>query len=792
MHKGTLFFALLLFTFNLYPQKIQSIAANDIKNPISTAYGIVFTDAKNSALYILENNKPILLTSSPGCGTYYTYSKDKQYIGFKYIDGNGNQIPSIINLTTKEITRLSSPVKSAGQISFADNGSIAFTMGNDLIVHSNNEEIKYDLGNYSNTAPISPKGNFVIYNNNDDKLFLMNLLTKEKRQISDDSCGYFSPLWSPDGNKILYSSLSGIMKVYDLENSKTYFLGDGLSPSWSNASQLIIYYKNEIKNLQLLNSDLYVSSFDGKVKNQLTSTADQFEVDPSFGNNDSEIVYSLSGNEKIIHASFFQPDLLSKIKNEISVSIKPISFPSLNSFKSTEDVDTLDMPYINQVYDTPDYFNGNWACGPTSSMMVLAYYKVLPEWSIWCSTPSGHYSSYGRYISDAYRFKQIDYSFQAPDPNNKLAKGAFGFMWTGSYSPHSRMVNYYNNHGIAASLKDNPSYEDALKEVNAGRPYTVCVGLTTVGHIVVAHGTATANHTLIFNDPYGNKNISYPSPNGKNVKYDWPGYNNGYQNLQTVYWTVAVNYVPNSSGDTLVDDLDFGKGFYMNNKAPASMYSWKDLNEGYNGHMWFAYMTSSSTVDTCFATWTPNLSRSGYYNLYAYIPLSNAEQATYKIYCADGLKTILINQKQYKDSWADLGKYKFEKGNSGYVRLGDSGGIKGQELTFDAVKWSYVDSIETGIVENKIDNPKEFSLEQNYPNPFNPVTYIRYTVPKSSYVKLEIYDLLGKSISVLVDKYEQAGMYEVQFNGDNLSSGVYIYRLTENGLKANKKLVLLK
>lgn len=89
--------------------------------------------------------------------------------------------------------------------------------------------------------------------------------------------------------------------------------------------------------------------------------------------------------------------------------------------------------------------------------------------------------------------------------------------------------------------------------------------------------------------------------------------------------------------------------------------------------------------------------------------------------------------------------------------------------------------------------PEKFALYQNYPNPFNPVTTIRYSVPENSSVKLEIYDILGRKIQTLIDnEYKKTGEYEIKFNGQNLPSGVYIYRIITRNYSASKKMLLLK
>ncbi|HSD64271.1 MAG TPA: aryl-sulfate sulfotransferase [Ignavibacteriaceae bacterium] len=102
----------------------------------------------------------------------------------------------------------------------------------------------------------------------------------------------------------------------------------------------------------------------------------------------------------------------------------------------------------------------------------------------------------------------------------------------------------------------------------------------------------------------------------------------------------------------------------------------------------------------------------------------------------------------------------------------------------------YTDSVYMGI--NDLNNPVEFSLSQNYPNPFNPVSRIRYSIPKNSFVKLQVFDILGKEIDVLVNKEQAAGNYEVEFNGSNLASGIYFYRINAGKFNSVKKMLLLK
>lgn len=88
--------------------------------------------------------------------------------------------------------------------------------------------------------------------------------------------------------------------------------------------------------------------------------------------------------------------------------------------------------------------------------------------------------------------------------------------------------------------------------------------------------------------------------------------------------------------------------------------------------------------------------------------------------------------------------------------------------------------------------PTKVNLHANYPNPFNPVTNISYDVPTSTFVKLEIFDLLGQKISTLVESWHLPGKHSVTFDAGQLSSGIYVYRLSANGSTISRKMSLMK
>jgi len=105
----------------------------------------------------------------------------------------------------------------------------------------------------------------------------------------------------------------------------------------------------------------------------------------------------------------------------------------------------------------------------------------------------------------------------------------------------------------------------------------------------------------------------------------------------------------------------------------------------------------------------------------------------------------------------------------------------------------------TDVTEREKNIPDKFALLQNYPNPFNSSTFISYQLPTNGFVELTIYSITGQKIATLVSEQQQAGNYRFEWDGNELASGVYFYRLVANDPNGKgksfvdtKKLILLK
>ncbi len=101
-------------------------------------------------------------------------------------------------------------------------------------------------------------------------------------------------------------------------------------------------------------------------------------------------------------------------------------------------------------------------------------------------------------------------------------------------------------------------------------------------------------------------------------------------------------------------------------------------------------------------------------------------------------------------------------------------------------------AIITGVGNNQTTIPLVYNLSQNYPNPFNPVTQIKFAIPKQGFVTMKVYDLLGREITRLVNDVKLPGEYSVDFDGTNIASGVYFYKIEVNGFSDVKKMLLIK
>ncbi|GEM_PF-5345943 len=106
------------------------------------------------------------------------------------------------------------------------------------------------------------------------------------------------------------------------------------------------------------------------------------------------------------------------------------------------------------------------------------------------------------------------------------------------------------------------------------------------------------------------------------------------------------------------------------------------------------------------------------------------------------------------------------------------------------IKWMTISDLTDAAEKKNI--PEKFELNQNYPNPFNPSTTIQYSVPENSFVQIRVYNTIGKEVAELVNERKSAGVYNVEFNAEGLTSGIYFAKMTAGNFNRIMKMTLVK
>ncbi len=253
----------------------------------------------------------------------------------------------------------------------------------------------------------------------------------------------------------------------------------------------------------------------------------------------------------------------------------------------------------------------------------------------------------------------------------------------------------------------------------------------------------------------------------------------------TADFTIPVMYEPDS---TVVE---------VDDASPTQFttlgYPWKLLSD--TNAVGGSCRIIKQSMSIVRAEWAPlQVRQDGYYELYASIPQVHYPLSTRCLYLVlnyNGTDSVITSQDDAVNGWLKLGDFQYTTGQVGAVMVSTlAGADTNQYIVADAVKLNR--SVEIAGIGKTPVTPRDFRLFQNYPNPFNPTTMISYQLPKGSFVKLSVYDVLGRRIATLVDGREDAGDHEVSFNGSKYSSGVYFCRLNAGGHSAVRKMIMIK
>ena len=651
---------------------------------ISNNQGLILADTKSG--------KEIVVSNGIGAGTYASISPDNLYVCFKLIeigrDGNRIQTPMLFDIENSILIPLANPSKVAGTPAVSPDGKIAYTVGNILYVLDPdlNTIMTADLGHHVNLIAFSPDGQSIAYNNPEEQIVVISL-NGDTKLVTNGEGAFWDPEFSPDGDKLLASTVDGRIFCIDQATGALQIVGKGSDPGWED-NDTIAFVKKTIKKQKVSKTEIVSVDSSGKTQGQiLLNTGDAQAVI-----NKGEIASSNAGVIKRGKIGRGNAVWLDEISGKGGES--PDGGMAIQGVETNGNiVECVGVPYCHQVYDTPNWFNGHWACGASSAIMAIQYYNILPDNPITIDVPYSHTHDFGFYVPEIYSYNGYTYNIAEDDPNGTPSYGGYGFITQNNWEDtKGHMAEYFNQHGLSSLVDWSPTFAKAQQEVNADDPFVLLNSLTSGGHYITTIGYYTDQYTLVFNDPYGNKNTSgYPSYDGTRVFYDWPGYNYGYENLNTVHCYIYARYqsgptptptpTPTPGTDVVVDN-DYGSPWYTETGAWSTSAS-----SGYNGGSYrFCYGGDNST-----ATWTGALSESGAYDCYAMYRQSTnrVTSAKFIIHASDGDHNVYTNQNGDNTLVTTyLGVFSFNAGDNSITLDALGSTPSGSAVISDAVRFT--------------------------------------------------------------------------------------------------------
>jgi len=749
------------------PQTLQN-QEKRLAQPIflPPSYILFSSESRNGVFLYDETDKTITTISDKrGSGRYFIVSEENNLIGYKEISNKIDkpfQRVCFYNPLLREPVYRSEWYPLCGNPSISLDGRKAFSRGKSVIILDKSDEIELDIGFYANLSPISHNGKSLVFNDENDQLWVIDIYSKIKEKITDEKLGYCGPSWSPDDKKILFSSLDGELFVYYVEEDSLIHIGTGDSPRWLD-NENICFVKQEVEHYTLISSDITIYNIKN-IKKTAFQTPDELETEPSLYNN--RLFYV-----SLIDGAIYEADIEDNriVERKKILDEKMINSDDKFPVREQRGDIILNIPYLHQLYDTKDSFSGGWACGPTSCVMAVQTYNKLPNWATICSLPYGHMSLFGRYISDVYTYNEITYDWMSYDAGGNPAFGAYGYICPGGAALWANMEQYIIWHLINSFMDTSPTWTEFLTEIDNGYPVVVSTQLTTAGHIILGKGYVEAQHTLISNDPYGNKNSGYPNYYGSGSFYDWPGYNNGYENLNQVKVYIGSRY-DFPSTVKIYDDLDTVFSFKG---------SWLERTGGYDMHSY--YTDAAVQGDTAF--WKIHITQPDTVSVYTefYRGGDRVKNAHYFVKHKNGTTETIVDQRGYGLSgWYELGTYYFE--DSVTVGATDTGSDSLGIVLADAVMLVFHNATEIKETEEKREQRTQLSI---FPNPFTKEVEIRMQIPEITKMENKNFPISQFPISLCI--YDLSGRLVKSFSldtghftlGTNLNAGVYFLKLED-------------
>ncbi len=512
-------------------------------------YGLTWFDRATSTSVELVNDKFVCY--------YATLSADGRRAAFKNYkeaDGVRSQLPCVYLRSCDRVIDLAAAAPKVGCPTLGPDGLVAWTVGNVLFVSRLADDgtltpvLEKKVYDYANHCAFTSDGALLALTLASGDVKMIDVLSGKARDVAKID-GAYAPQFSPDGKKLMVSLTRGNFAIADVTETmtkessepapvkefETVGFGDS-APVWlDNTTPAYTQYVTE--GDVTVRAERVALDMEKGTTRTLASVAGDMDV--------------LFSGDEVLTAPAEKAALAERESMQFTAAPSPKSgFTKSNALQIIGSSVFLagGFPYFNQVYDVLASFSGGYSCcNAASALIVIQYFNVLPPVRTQVSRGNTHFSDYGTYISEPFTVNGTTFNRPSSSAWGSDLAGYYGlFGWflqdgsgASSLDRSKRLASAMVACGLSSYCDDYVSGETgvtkARTEINNEHPFIMLVSITSSGHYLVCVGYVQNQHTLIFYDPYGNKNVSYPSRDGRYAYYDTPGYNNGYANLKGVW-----------------------------------------------------------------------------------------------------------------------------------------------------------------------------------------------------------------------------------------------------------------
>ena len=521
-----------------------------VVSPDGTRVALTTWNNQGLWVYDLAEGELVQVSDARGAGFHPEWSGET--LLFKAIRGGESPRQQVSRWTDGRVEVLDEGGQQ-GQPAALPDGALLWTDGRDLRLRDGaTERTLPGVGDVHLLAP-DPAGGRVAYDDANGRLVLRDLSSGRARVLADAGVGSH-PQWSADGAFLLHRGTDGRFVVLDPETGRVVGRAAGTHPVWVPGEHVVVFERVTTGTLD--DSDIEdvakptrLSAL-GTVGAVLAGTAsslwrldaDTGEVSRVLSTPRLHPRYPAAVGDDLLFVDTVTGDLWrlrdgvpSRVLGALDAGSSddaPSDAPPPPDYPST----SVWVPYLHQLWDTPDDYNGGWSCGPTSNLQVLGKWSVLPSADITCSWPYAHTSHWGWYVPNAYSFAGYTYDTWG-EAESAWVQGAHGFIcreYGGAVWAY--MTTFMAQHGVE-SAQVGTDYSTLVGQVDAGYPMYASVYVLGYGHIIAPRGYMTDGgspiHSIIVNDPYGNAGSGdWGNYDGDGIAYDWPGYNNGHLEIE--------------------------------------------------------------------------------------------------------------------------------------------------------------------------------------------------------------------------------------------------------------------